>query len=123
MTAFLAVFTGGGLGALLRYVAVHVTGLTAVWTIMLVNVAGSFLMGLALAAIQRGWAPLDNSQVQLFLLTGLLGGFTTFSAFSGDTLKMIEAGHIGQACLYVGGSVALSLLAVAAGYYMIGKQT
>lgn len=78
---------------------------------MMVNVAGSFVMGLLAALmahrIGNAWAP--------FLMTGSLGGFTTFSAFSLDVLSMWERGHMLAASLYIVGSVTLSLLAVIAG--------
>ncbi|OYW53426.1 MAG: camphor resistance protein CrcB [Rhodobacterales bacterium 32-66-7] len=98
---------GGALGSVLRYMGVAAIGApigTAV-----VNVVGCFAIGLGfvLLAGRDGW--------QLFLLTGLLGGFTTFSAFSLDALKLITAGQPLQAFAYVLGSVTLSLVAVAMG--------
>ncbi|MGR3490435.1 MAG: fluoride efflux transporter FluC, partial [Shimia sp.] len=78
--------------------------------IVAANVVGSFLMGLAVVWTGRhapGFAP--------FLMTGLLGGFTTFSAFSLETITMIERGLVGQAILYVALSVCGALLALAAG--------
>lgn len=125
MMPAMVVFAGGGLGAVLRYMAVHMAfaaGLGGAWAIMLVNVAGSFAMGICLALAERGAFGLGSTQMQLLLMTGVLGGFTTFSAFSADTLKMLQSGHAAQAVMYVGGSVVLSLLAVAGGYYLtIGK--
>jgi CrcB protein len=76
-----------------------------------VNVLGSFLMGALLVYLgQRGLAALNP-----FLMTGVLGGFTTFSAFSLETLTLVERGQTGQAALYVALSVAGSLLAIFAG--------
>ena len=74
-----------------------------------VNVLGSFAIGVLFVWLgaREGW--------QLFLMTGVLGGFTTFSAFSLDTLKLLQAGQTLQAAAYVGGSVLLSLAAVALG--------
>jgi CrcB protein len=78
---------------------------------MTVNVIGSFLMGVfVVLAAQRGlthWAP--------FVMTGLLGGFTTFSAFSLETMTLIERGHMGSAALYVVLSVCLSVGGLALG--------
>jgi CrcB protein len=97
---------GGALGSVLRYLMVAAIG--APWGVAAVNVLGSFLIGALFVLIPRdGW--------QLFLMTGLLGGFTTFSAFSLDALKLFEQGQPGQAALYVLASVALSLIAVALG--------
>jgi CrcB protein len=98
---------GGALGSVLRYLMVAAIG--APWGVAAVNVLGSFLIGalFVLLDARAGW--------QLFLMTGVLGGFTTFSAFSLDTLKLFEQGQPGQAAVYVLASVALSLIAVALG--------
>jgi CrcB protein len=98
---------GGALGSVLRYLMVAAVG--APWGTAAVNMIGSFAIGVLFVLLDTrvGW--------QLFLMTGLLGGFTTFSAFSLDTIKLIEAGQPLQAALYVLGSVALSLIAVALG--------
>ena len=127
MNSMALVFLGGGLGASLRYLAVHAAlamGVTGVaWAIMAVNIVGSLLMGMALAMAERGTLSLGSTQTQLFIMTGVLGGFTTFSAFSADVLKMLQNGQHVSAAVYILGSVVLSLLAVAAGYYLlIGKS-
>jgi len=97
---------GGAAGSVLRYLMVSAIG--APLGTAAVNVLGSLAIGALFVLIPReGW--------QLFLITGLLGGFTTFSAFSLDTLRLVEAGHPLQAVAYVLGSVALSLVAVALG--------
>jgi CrcB protein len=97
---------GGALGSALRFLAVAALG--APWGTMAVNVGGSFLMGaLAVLLAGRGAAPL--------VLTGVLGGFTTFSAFSLDTLRLIEDGRVPAAAAYAGGSLLLSLAAAALG--------
>ena len=77
-----------------------------------INVAGSFLLGL-LTTVGAGLAP----EVRTALGVGLLGGFTTFSTFSVDVLKQIEAGEGGKALLYVLASVILGIGAAAVGYY------
>jgi CrcB protein len=90
---------GGALGASLRYLVT--LAWPAPWGVLAVNVAGSFLIGLLAVRLAPGLAP--------FLLTGVLGGFTTFSAFSLDALRLVEGGTaIGTAALTCG-SVALSL--------------
>jgi CrcB protein len=98
---------GGALGSVLRYLMVAAIG--APWGTVAVNALGSFAIGVAFVFLDTrvGW--------QLFLMTGLLGGFTTFSAFSLDTLRLVEAGQHVQAAGYVLGSVTLSLIAVALG--------
>lgn len=98
---------GGAIGSVLRYLTVAALG--APWAVALVNVAGSLAMG-ALYVVLAG-----RGHLSALLMTGVLGGFTTFSAFSLDTLKLWQAGQTGQAALYVGTSVILSLLAVALG--------
>lgn len=106
--SFLIVAIGGALGAVLRY------GVALIWggamATVLVNVVGSFIMGIAFVALsQRG------ALLPLFVLTGFCGGFTTFSAFSLDAMKFISDGSWGMAFLYIFGSVILSVLAIFAG--------
>lgn len=97
---------GGAAGSVLRYLMVAAIG-APVGTAA-VNILGSLVIGALFVLIPReGW--------QLVLVTGLLGGFTTFSAFSLDTLKLVEQGQPLQAAAYVLGSVTLSLIAVALG--------
>ena len=98
---------GGALGSVLRFLTVSSVG--APLATALVNIAGSFLMGVlvVLLATRLHLAPL--------LMTGVLGGFTTFSAFSLDALKLYQTGQPLQALFYVAGSVLLSLIAVAFG--------
>ncbi|MEO8141023.1 MAG: fluoride efflux transporter CrcB [Sphingomicrobium sp.] len=110
----LAVFVGGGLGAVLRW-------LVGRWTLdwfgtgfpvgtLAVNVVGSFAIGLAVGALDG-----VGHTGRLFFVTGLLGGFTTFSAFSLDAMTMWQRGDATQAVLYVAASVLLSLAAAFAG--------
>lgn len=116
MTAFLLVFLGAGLGGAARH-AVNLgcgrwCGLAFPWGTLTVNVVGSFAMG-ALA----GWLAFKageswSQSARLFLATGVLGGFTTFSAFSLDAVLLWERGEILSAALYVAGSVVLSIAAL-----------
>ena len=114
----LCVAAGGAIGALLRYAAVqlvqHIHPQHFPLATMLVNITGSFIMGLMMAKLLQH----HSESAQLFFVTGVLGGFTTFSAFSWDALAMLQRGAVGSAALYVGGSVIFSLLAVAAGFQM-----
>ena len=111
------VFIGAGLGGMLRH-AVNLAGIRLGWTgfpaaTLTVNVAGSLAMGLIAGSFALR-ADLPQA-ARLFLTTGVLGGFTTFSAFSLDTAVLWERGRPGLACLYVAGSVALALAGLFAG--------
>ena len=113
---WLLVFIGGGLGAVARH-GVNRAGLAMLgpgfpWWTFAVNVAGCFLIGL-LAGLFGSLETGHNAR--LFLITGFLGGFTTFSAFSLDALTLWERGEPLQAGLYILGSVILSLIAAAGG--------
>lgn len=106
---------GGALGASGRYLVgvavMRLIGPGFPWATLAVNVAGSFLMGaLVVVLAHRGGQALAP-----FLMTGLLGGFTTFSAFSLDAVTLWERGATGLAAGYVLGSVVLSLAALMAG--------
>ncbi len=109
------VFIGGGLGALLRFAAGR-AALLAGWAPPLatlgVNIVGCLAMGLL-----AGWfaARGGSDTTKLFLLTGLLGGFTTFSAFGLDALTLYRTSPA-HAAAYVAASVIVSLLAVSAGF-------
>jgi len=101
---------GGAIGAVLRFLAVIGAGrFVPDWPLgtLVVNVLGCFVMGVFFVTLGPRNHPL--------LMTGILGGFTTFSAFTLDALKLWEGGEPVQAALYAGLSVALSLLACALG--------
>lgn len=119
ITPVVQVALGGAVGAALRY-------LVGVWivrhvghggfpvAILSVNVIGSFVMGVLVVALaQRG-----VMQFSPLLLTGLLGGFTTFSAFSLEAVTLYERGDLGQMAIYVGLSVVLSIAALMAGLWL-----
>ncbi|MGH1458709.1 MAG: fluoride efflux transporter CrcB [Paracoccaceae bacterium] len=115
----LQVALGGAIGASLRYLtnvgAMRVMGAGFPWGTMTVNVVGSFLMGIiVLYLAQKG-----GTRFAPFLMTGLLGGYTTFSAFSLDALTIFERGQAGLAALYVAASVALSLAAIAVAFFLM----
>lgn len=101
---------GGAIGSAARYLAVlaahRAFGMGFPVGTLLVNVIGSFVMGAL-------FVTLAGRGQHLLLMTGVLGGFTTFSAFSLDAFKLWEAGQSGAAALYVALSVALSLAALA----------
>lgn len=119
LSTTLLVALGGAIGAALRFLS----GVAVVRAlgpqdfpvaIITVNVVGSFLMGVfVVAAAQRGLTHLSP-----FVMTGVLGGFTTFSAFSLETVTLIERGALGQAGLYVALSVGLSVLGLMVGLWV-----
>ena len=104
---------GGAIGAALRYL-VSITLLFPFGTLV-VNVIGSFIMGAAFVILTAKGA----DRMIVFAMTGVLGGFTTFSAFSLDTFKLIEQGRMLFAGGYVLASVALSLVAVFGGILLM----
>ena len=116
-----AVAAGGALGAVAR----HAVGLAAVrlfghgfpWGTMIVNIAGSFLIGLLIAVMALKWQV--GEQARAFLVTGILGGFTTFSAFALDFATLFERKQQALAAAYALGSVGLSLIAIFAGLTMV----
>ena len=108
---FLLVFVGGGLGAMARYfVTTNLAGKLGNFPIgtMTVNILGSFLMGVVVGII-AGRASLEN--VRLLLAAGFLGGFTTFSSFSAETLTLIQGGQIFSAAANILVSVIAGLAA------------
>jgi CrcB protein len=114
---YLIVFFGAGLGGALRHGvnvgAARLFGYGFPLGTLIVNIAGSFLMGvLAGYFLFRPGVP---QHIKLFLTTGILGGFTTFSAFSLDTALLIERHAYWLAAAYVAGSVAASVIALFAG--------
>ena len=108
MPGAMLVFIGGGLGALLRYLAALLVG--GPLAVLTVNVAGSFAIGLLAGAV-----PAEAGNVRLFFMTGVLGGFTTFSAFSLDALSMWQRGEVMAASAYVAASLVLAIGAAALG--------
>ena len=118
MTAFLQVAVGGAIGSCLRY---SVVLLAQRWTapgfpvgVLGVNIVGSFLMGLVVVILaQRG-----TGQMSPLVMTGLLGGFTTFSAFSLEAFTLWERGQAMAALGYVGLSVGLSIGALILGVWL-----
>ena len=112
----ISVALGGAIGSALRYLtnlaALRLLGAGFPWGTAVVNVVGSFAMGLlAVLLLERT----GNSRLAPFLMTGVLGGFTTFSAFSLDALRLVEEGHMDSAVYYIAGSVALSIAALMIG--------
>ena len=120
MTTFLYAALGGAIGASLRYgvnlASMSMFGAAFPWGTLFVNVAGSFIMGVLVALMADVWQV--SQQMRVFLLTGILGGFTTFSAFSLDFATLYERKEFGLALAYAGGTVMLSLVAIFAGMWL-----
>ena len=118
MYAFLAVFIFGGLGATARYGIYTALRRPAFehfpYATVTVNVVGSLLIGL-LGAVLASRMP-DRVILREAVLIGFLGGFTTFSAFSAEALRLVHGGESGKAMLHVALNVALCLGAVWAGH-------
>ena len=119
--SYLLVFIGGGLGASLRHtinmVFTRTFGTGFPYHTFFINVSGSIVMGLI-----AGYLAFKGEATQhwrLFLMTGILGGYTTFSAFSLDTALLYERGEVALAAVYVVGSVALSIAGLFAGLALV----
>jgi CrcB protein len=114
---YLLVFVGGGLGSTLRHiiniVSARTLGTAFPYHTFIINITGSTIMGLIAGYLAfKGEA---SQSWRLFLMTGVLGGYTTFSAFSLDAALLYERGQIGLALVYVLGSVLLSIAGLFAG--------
>ncbi|MBX3492735.1 MAG: fluoride efflux transporter CrcB [Parvibaculum sp.] len=120
MNHLFAVAIGGAIGASGRYLLntqmLRLLGPNFPWGILTINIVGSLAMGLLAGAFALKYDL--SSEMRSFLTTGILGGFTTFSAFSLDAANMIERGDIGLAGLYMAGSVAGAVGALFAGLWI-----
>jgi CrcB protein len=122
VVGFVIVFIGGGLGAALRHgvnvLSARLWGTASPWHTLIENVTGSLVMGL-LAGYFAFKADPSSQHWRLFLTTGILGGYTTFSAFSLDTVLLYERGETALAALYVVASVALAIGGLFAGLALV----
>jgi len=121
MKTYLAVAAGGAVGASGRYGFVAAVGLLyhpgfPIGT-LIANVAGSFLMGALVEILALVWSPPEA--VRAFLVVGVLGAFTTFSAFSMEAVTLLRQGATGAAVAYILASVILSLIGVFAGMRLL----
>ncbi len=122
MQNLLLVAIGGAVGACSRYLLIEMIILFnrgssfPIGTIS-VNIIGSFLMGI-LHFFLTNYLDSLSPQIRLLLATGILGGFTTFSAFSVDAFRLISAGQFGLAFAYIFSSVIFSILAIFFGFYL-----
>jgi CrcB protein len=119
--SYLVVFLGGGLGAAVRHgmnlAVARLFGTSFPYGTLIVNVSGSVVMGLIAGYFAfRGGA---SQHWRLFLTTGILGGYTTFSAFSLDAVLLWERHELVSAAVYVGGSVGLSIIGLFGGLILV----
>jgi len=118
----LLVGLGGGIGSICRYAAslvIHSRHFP--YATLAVNILGSFIIGLVFALSMQ-----ENSlsaNWKLFLVTGICGGFTTFSAFSLENMGLLQSGKTGLAFLYIALSIILGIVATFAGYQLIMKNS
>lgn len=121
--AYFYIFIGGGVGAILRYVLHmridHAVSANFPYGILTVNILGSFLIGVLAGIVSRETFS-EVSYLSPLLMVGVLGGFTTFSTFSLETINLIQGGKYQAAMFYVLASVILSIFAAFLGL-MISK--
>lgn len=121
LVSVLLVAMGGALGSVCRYLvgigAGRLLGPDFPFGTMIVNIVGSFAMGMFIELLALKF---DGSEsLRVFVAVGILGGFTTLSSFSLDTIVLFERGAISAAAVYVGGSIVLSLAALVAGLHFV----
>jgi CrcB protein len=119
MKSYLLVFLGAGIGGALRHGVnvgcARMCGTAFPWGTLTVNVVGSFIIGAIAGWLASKAGEAWSQPLRLFLTTGILGGFTTFSAFSLDAVLIWERGQSGLAATYVAASVLLSIAGLVAG--------
>lgn len=116
-----AIAAGGAIGALMRY-GVNITAVKALghgfpYATITVNILGSFIMGVLIASFANLWHPSET--VKVFLITGLLGAFTTFSTFSLDFANLVERGEYIHSGIYLSASIILSIAALFGGMAIV----
>ena len=120
-TTCVMVMLGGALGSLARYLIALIAlpiSKNLPWGTILINIAGSFLIGLfGTLTLANGRYPVPET-MRLFVMIGICGGFTTFSSFSLQTLDLLRSGAFMRALINVGVSVVFCIVAVAAGHYI-----
>ncbi len=127
MTAIPLVFVGAGLGGVLRHLinvgVARLLGSDFPWWTLIINVTGSVVMGLIAGWLTFRTDAIWSQSARLFIMTGVLGGYTTFSAFSLDAVLLWERGASASALGYVLGSVVLSILGLVAGLQLVRSFT
>lgn len=114
LKAIVFVGLGGATGSILRYVSTllseRIFFVKFPWGTLIVNTLGCLIAGVLMGVLTRHY--LNDSNLKLLLVTGFCGGFTTFSAFSTESLNMFIAGNTWQGIAYIGASILIGLLAV-----------
>lgn len=120
MMNLLAVALGGTLGSMLRYLAVSAMndrfGVGFPWGTLSVNVVGSFLIGVVAILFQQRYQGERDAFIRSLFMVGLLGGFTTFSAFSLETIQLLGSGLMLKAIVNIVGNVVICLIATGLGF-------
>jgi CrcB protein len=124
MGAWIAVAVGGALGSVGRFwltgAMTALTGPRFPWGTLLINIVGSCVIGLVAGLTLTPVRASMHPDIRIFLMTGVCGGFTTFSAFSLQTLELMQTGDVGPAFGYAVGSVLLCVIATYCGW-MLGR--
>ena len=122
MGAWVAVAVGGAIGSVGRFwlaaVMTSLTGPRFPWGTLLINILGSFVIGLVAAISLTPERIALHPTARVFLMTGVCGGFTTFSAFSLQTLELMQGGELAPAFGYAIGSVVLCVIATYCGWLL-----
>lgn len=122
--SYFIVFLGSGIGGMLRHgvnvASGHLLGPGFPASTLFVNISGSLLMGL-LVGLFAFKSHGDHAALRLFLATGVLGGFTTFSTFSLDAVMLYRRGELAAAATYAIGSVTISVGALVLGLYLVRR--
>jgi CrcB protein len=115
MSLYAAVIAGGVIGSLLRWFAALILPVAAggfPWPTLFVNITGSFVIGLYSGLTGPDSRVIVDPRTRQFVMTGICGGYTTFSAFSIEMLRFVQAGDLRQAAVYLAVSVITWLVAV-----------
>jgi CrcB protein len=122
MGAWIAVAVGGAIGSMARFwvagFMAELTGPRFPWGTLLINVSGSFIIGLVGGITLTPERVMIHPDIRIFLMTGFCGGFTTFSAFSLQTLELLQGGEIVPALGYAVGSVVLCVFGTWCGWLL-----
>jgi CrcB protein len=123
MLAYSLVFLGAGLGGCLRHtinlLAARAFGTNFPWGTFIINISGSLVMGLIAGWLAFRAGESWSQHARLFVMTGILGGYTTFSAFSLDAALLYERGQWGMSAFYVFGSVGLAVAGLFSGLAIV----